>query len=264
MKPHFPNQLVGRCYESAAVTTRFLDLAGADNARDLGGLPTADGVTRRGRILRSDFLVTLGPADRELLIGQLGLRRVIDLRTESEVAQFPGPWEEAGVELVRAAFPLDPAFTARDVDGMVDLYASFLEPPAPALTTAVAALLDPDAHPALIHCAAGKDRTGVLAALALDLAGVEREAIGADFALTRERMPAVIERLEVETGRVRPATLPEVMYGAEPSTILAFLDRVDERFGGPAAWAEGRGIEAAAIARFRAAIVDPGPDQPIG
>jgi hypothetical protein len=248
----------------AMADPRFLELTGASNVRDLGGLPTADGVIRSGRVLRSDFLVTLGAGDREQLVERLGLRRVIDLRTETEVDQHPGPWAEAGIEVVRAAFPLDPAFTARDVDGMIALYASFLEPPAPALTAAVGALLEVDSHPVLIHCAAGKDRTGVLVALALDLVGVERAAIGADFALTRERMPAVIKRLETETGRVRPATLPEVMYGAEATTILAFLDLVDERFGGTAAWAEGRGIDAIAIDRFREAIVDLRPDQPIG
>ena len=236
---------------------RFLELAGANNVRDLGGLPVAGGgATRRGRILRSDFLVTLDRSDRERLLGRLGLRRVIDLRTPAEVEAYPGPWEEAGVDVVRAAFPLDPAFSASDVDGMIALYASFLEPPATAITTALAALLDVEEQPTLIHCAAGKDRTGVLVALALELVGVEREAIGIDFALTRERMPRVIERLEVETGRVRASTLPEVMYGAEATTILAFLDRVDERFGGVAAWAAGRGIEAAAIERFRAAMVE--------
>jgi protein-tyrosine phosphatase len=239
---------------------RFVNLAGANNVRDLGGLPTADGhLTRSGRILRSDFLVKLDQADEHELLARFGLRSVIDLRTAAEVAAFPGPWESVGVAVVRAALPLDPAFAATGTTDMISLYASFMEPPAPAMKKALTALIDVERQPTLIHCAAGKDRTGVLVALALDLIGVARAAIGLDYSLTHDRMPRVIKRLEAEAGRRRASTLPEVMYGAEASTIEAFLAAVDERFGGTAGWAESRGIDAAAIERFRHAMVDRRP-----
>jgi protein-tyrosine phosphatase len=235
---------------------RFLELVGANNVRDLGGLPTADGRTvRPGRILRSDFLVRLDPADERQLIGELGLQRVIDLRTVAEVERFPGPWEDLGVDVVRAALPLDPAFVANAATEMTGLYLTFAAPPAGALASAVEALLDVDRHPVLVHCAAGKDRTGVLVALALELLGVEHEVIGLDYSLTRERMPQVIARLEVEADRKRSSTLPEVMYGADPVTIERFLAAVDERFGGARGWAAEVGIDAAAIERFRAAML---------
>jgi protein-tyrosine phosphatase len=235
---------------------RFLELVGANNVRDLGGLPTADGrAVRPGRILRSDFLVRLDRADERQLIGELGLQRVIDLRTVAEVERFPGPWEDLGVDVVRAALPLDPAFVANAATEMTGLYLTFAAPPASALATAVEALLDVDRHPVLVHCAAGKDRTGVLVALALELLGVEREVIGLDYSLTRERMPQVIARLEVEADRKRSSTLPEVMYGADPVTIEDFLAAVDERFGSARGWAAEVGIDAAAIERFRAAML---------
>lgn len=244
---------------------RFLELVGANNVRDLGGLPAGDGRTvRPGRILRSDFLVTLGEADRELLVERLGVRLVVDLRTVAEVERFPGPWESLGVDVVRAALPLDPAFVARRTEDMTGLYLTFAEPPATALALALEAVLDIDRHPALIHCAAGKDRTGVLVALALELLGVERETIGFDYSLTRERMPQVIPRLEAEAGRKPSNTLPEVMYGADPATIEGFLAGIEERHGGVRGWAEEVGIAPAAIERFRAAMLAPAPDQPIG
>jgi protein tyrosine/serine phosphatase len=235
---------------------RFLELVGANNVRDLGGLPTADGRTLLpGRVLRSDFLVRLGPEDERRLIGELGLRRVIDLRTVAEVERFPGPWEELGVDVVRSALPLDPAFVANAAAEMTGLYLTFAEPPAGALAAAVEALLDVDRHPVLVHCAAGKDRTGVLIALALELLGVERSVIGLDYSLTRERMPQVIARLEAEADRKRSATLPEVMYGADPATIEGFLAGLDERFGGAEGWATEVGIDSAAIERFRATML---------
>jgi protein tyrosine/serine phosphatase len=235
---------------------RFLELVGANNVRDLGGLPTADGRTLLpGRVLRSDFLVRLGPEDERRLIGELGLRRVIDLRTVAEVERFPGPWEDLGVDAVRAALPLDPAFVANAAEEMTGLYLTFAEPPAGALAAAVEALLDVDRHPVLVHCAAGKDRTGVLIALALELLGVERSTIGLDYSLTRERMPQVIARLEAEADRKRSATLPEVMYGADPATIEGFLAGIDERFGGAEGWATEVGIDPASIDRFHAAML---------
>lgn len=237
---------------------RFIDLTGAGNVRDLGGLPTADGrQTRRGRVLRADFLVNLGPEDERALLREFGLRTVIDLRTAAEVGRFPGPWEERGVDVVRASFPLDPAFAANGTDDMVGLYLSFLEPPAPAAAAALKALVEVDRHPLLIHCAAGKDRTGVLVALALELLGVEREALVADYVLTHSRMPAVLARLEVEADRTRARTLPEVMYGADAETIESFLAGLEWRFGGATAWALDQGISAAAIEAFRTGMLIP-------
>ncbi len=235
---------------------RFLDLVGADNVRDLGGLPTADGRSvRPGRILRSDFLVRLDPDDEEKLIGRFGLRRVVDLRTQAEVEAFPGPWDPFGVEVLRTALPLHPAFVGTGADVMSRLYSAFAEPPAPALAAALEATIDVDHQPVLVHCAAGKDRTGVLVALALELLGVERGVIAADYALTHERMPRVIPRLEAEAGRKSSATLPEVMYGAYPTTIETFLAGIEARFGGVRGWVEVVGVESAAIDRFRAEIV---------
>jgi hypothetical protein len=180
---------------------------------------------------------------------------VVDLRTIREVETFPGPWGATGVDLVLAPLPLDPAFVATDFTHMVQLYLSFLEPLAVEFVRAVSAVLDTDRHPVLIHCAAGKDRTGVLVALLLEFLGVERSVIGVDYELSQSCIVAVASRLERETGRKLASTAPEVMRLARASTIETFLGIVEERYGGARAWAMEQGIAAGAIERFRAAML---------
>lgn len=237
---------------------RFLELVGAGNVRDLGGLPAAGGGrTRSGRILRSDFLRTLDPADEAALLERFGLRTVIDLRTAGEVERHPGPWTERGLDVVRATLPLDPAFVATGPEDMARLYLDFLD--STPMAAALAVAIDPSRHPLLIHCSAGKDRTGVLVSLVLELAGVERAAIVADYVLTHARMPAVIARLEAEAVREPTPDLPRVMFGADEPTIGRFLEGLDERYGGARGWALERGVDAGLIDAFAAAIVAPSP-----
>lgn len=237
-----------------AADARFLDLIGAGNVRDLGGLPAAGGRTRPGRILRSDFFRTLGRADEEALLEVFGLRTVIDLRTAGEVERHPGPWHERGLDVVRATLPLDPDFVATGPEDMARLYLEFLD--STPMAAALAVAIDTERHPLLIHCAAGKDRTGVLVSLLLELAGVERAAIVADYILTHARMPAVLARLEAEAVREPTPHLPAAMFGADELTIGRFLDGLDERYGGAHAWAAERGIDSEQIAAFAAAIVE--------
>lgn len=239
-----------------AVSGAFLELSGACNARDLGGLAVAGGgTTASGRILRSDLLVALSDADsRALLADGVGLRSVVDLRTPAETEAFPGPWQEAGVEVLLAPLPVDPAFEQDRTSELLDIYLSFLEPPATAITAALEALLDTGRHPVLIHCAAGKDRTGVLVALALELLGVERSEIVADYALTHERMPLVVERLEREAGHDR-RRYRESLQRADAETMASFLAGLDQRHGGATAWARQRAIDPTAIDHFRTAMV---------
>lgn len=240
---------------------RFLTLTGAGNVRDLGGLPTDDGRrTRSGLILRSDFLVKLSQEDEVELLQRFGLRTVIDLRTRDEIEAHPGPWEGRGPTVVRTSLPIDPDFAATSSEEMVGLYLSFLEPPAEAMKAALSVLLDPDAHPLLIHCAAGKDRTGVLVALALILAGVKRSAVIDDYTLTHARMPAVVARLVAEADRP-PLQKPATMYGADRRTVESFLRRLEGSVGSVREWALAQGIQPVEINRFQAAFLS---DQMIG
>lgn len=239
-----------------AAAERFLSLAGAANVRDLGGLPLeSGGRTRRGRILRSDLIVRLRPGDEAALIDRFGLATVVDLRGPREQHDHPGPWQPYGVRVVSAPLPVDPDFAAARNEDLVDLYLGFLEPPATAMTRALTTVVESE-EPLLVHCAAGKDRTGVLIAVVLEIIGVERAAVIEDYVLTHARMPAVVARLEAEAGRT-PRHPPGVIYGADPETLEAFFAGVDERFGGSREWALSQGLEARLLDSFAASISEP-------
>ena len=241
-----------------ACADRFVALAGADNVRDLGGLPARDGArTRRGRLLRGELTPFLTEADVELLATDRGLRTVVDLRTATEVREAPGAWAQRGVRTVHTPLPLGEAAPIPGVDvELVAVYLGFLErDPAP-LLAALDVLLDPESHPALVHCAAGKDRTGVVSAILLALLGVPRPAIAADFALTATRIDRVFDRLSAsDFYRQRLAEVSDAARAAEPATILAFLAAVDERHGGPERWLAAHGVEAATLERFRDSVL---------
>ncbi|WP_328808005.1 tyrosine-protein phosphatase [Nonomuraea antri] len=265
--------------------TRWIDLEGAVNARDLGGLPTRDGgVTRRGRIFRADNLQGLTPADVALLVGELKLRHVVDLRSHAEVSlEGPGPltlvpevthhhltlFAEGGrhtdVEADTAPVPesIDGdrvlPWQEREVDEelrVTGFYFGYLRDRPDAVIDALRAMARTDGA-ALVHCAAGKDRTGVLSALALELAGVTRAAIVDDYVATGERLELVLKRLRAsDTYRddldSRPADdhMPRARY------IEQFLQVLDDRFGGPLAWLTAQGWTAADTEAVRARLRD--------
>jgi protein tyrosine/serine phosphatase len=109
----------------------------------------------------------------------------------------------------------------------------------------------------VFHCAAGKDRTGVLAALVLGCVGVVREAIVADYFETAARLDLILERL-----RRHPRYGPEIKavppsrFGVDPAMIDRFLDGLDERYGGAAGWARSVGISEESLARLEAGLLE--------
>jgi hypothetical protein len=251
---------------AARQDARVLRLAGADNVRDLGGLPTTDGrSTRAGRIFRGELLPSLLEADVEVLIGRVGLRTVVDLRTKGEVRHEPGRWLEHEVAWINCPFRLGElgAVPGPEAD-YVSGYLGFLTAGPRQIMLAVRALMDPDAQPALFHCAVGKDRTGVLCGLLLDVLGVDRTAIAADYAMTAANLPQVFGRLAaIEPYRSSLAGAVIADHEPHAATMLGFLDAVDRVHGGTEAWLLGQGLEAAAIDRFRTTMIAD-PDAPSG
>lgn len=234
---------------------RELALSGGDNVRDLGGITLPSGaVTRRGRLFRGAFIPSLAAADLTLLRSRVGVRTVVDLRADVEVDAHPGPWEEHGFTSIRCAFDVPPASAIpHGTLQYAALYLGFLERSPEAVATAVGVALRPESHPLLFHCAAGKDRTGVLSALLLDLLDVERDLIALDYELTAASMPGVVARLSaLDVYAPMLAGAAEADLRPVGSTILKFLEGVDERYGGSRRWLVERGIEAARIDDFRA------------
>jgi hypothetical protein len=239
---------------------RWLRLEGIDNVRDVGGLPLRDGrTTRFGELLRSANLRHVTEADVVHLVDVVGLRLVIDLRTAGEIDRDgPTAVAVAGVETVALSFiPEDGDAlpeTGDYTDPLLRSYLGYLVDRTENVVEAVRLLGRPDTGPALVHCAAGKDRTGVLIALVLDAVGVAREAVIADYALSAEHVEAMFRRWTTARGVAMPDDLTPHLPRAEViATVLARLDAEhgDGGQGGAAAWLRANGLEDAALVRLR-------------
>lgn len=236
-------------------TDRWIELDGAVNVRDLGGLPTAGGArTRAGVLLRSDNLQGLSDKDVRRLVDDQGVRTVLDLRTPGEiVAEGPGPLVAEGLRHV--ACNLIPGWDPRTYDAarvvphekreegdLSHHYIQYLDEAADQVVRALRVIADSDSGPVVVHCAAGKDRTGVVVALALVVAGVGREDVVADYALTGERIEAIRDRLAASpTYAEDMANRPVDDMRPHALSMRHFLDRLDER-GGALAWLTEQGF----------------------
>jgi hypothetical protein len=211
---------------------RLIPMEGCFNFRDLGGYRGAGGRTLRWRrMFRADGLHCLTDADRARL-DELGVRTVLDLRTPSELVRhgrlsWPGRafgWHNL---VMMDVLPEIDAFndTWATTDGVSAQYLSILAGAAPAVTEVLDALSEPANYPVVMHCMAGKDRTGILTAVVLGLIGVADDDIVADYALSAEAM----ERMLDHQRRTLPDRAAELdasaaaMVHAEPATMTLFL-----------------------------------------
>jgi hypothetical protein len=223
-------------------------LAGAFNFRDLGGLPAADGRrTRSGLLFRSDTLQALTEADVAYLVRILGVTAVMDLRDADEAVEqgrgLLGTSPLCYVNLPLAPAPATGAAPASAGGSTLDFYLNHLEAPSSVLPLAVAILAVALDRPAVVHCAAGKDRTGLVIALALGIAGVSDDAIVADYMATAQNMPRISERFETwPRYQAHMAAADPELYQVQEQPIRAFLSEVARRYGGARGWARQRGL----------------------
>jgi protein-tyrosine phosphatase len=246
---------------------RLVPLDGAFNFRDLGGYRGAGGsLTRWGLLFRSDTLHELTPSDVDRL-RSMGLATVVDLRTAGELERTgrgllgPEPIGYRHLSVIGegpGGDAVGEAMAGPSVDDLTARYLWYLEVGGAALAEALTLLGEPADYPLVFHCAAGKDRTGVLAALVLDLLGVEPEVIVADYVITADRMELILGRYRSDPAfAARMATAPASRFGVEASTMERFLDVLHQRFGGAEGWATASGVPLAAVARMRAVLLEP-------
>ncbi len=255
----------------------WIPLRGAANVRDVGGLPTVDGRRTRPRVLvRADNLQDLTPQDVRHLVDELGVRTVVDLRSTGELhLEGPGPLDgvvryhhltlipEAPGEPdrleVERAIPAFADRSARRGDGPTDMtgyYLGYVEDQPANLASALRVLADPASGPTVVHCAAGKDRTGTVVALALSLVGVTRTAVVADYVASAERVAAVLTRLQASASygaELADKTVDDVRPVA--GSMERFLDEVDRRYGGPHGLAMSIGVDEETVQRLAARLV---------
>jgi protein-tyrosine phosphatase len=247
---------------------RRLGFVGAFNFRDLGGYGTEDGRTVRWRTLyRADALHRL-PDDELDQLGQLGVRTVLDLRTAKELEHGKLQAEHLGITHLHLSV-LSEIWSAEGLDLEADpsvvlgeLYVQMLEVGAPAFAGALRVLADAAQVPAVFHCAAGKDRTGILAALLLATLGVPDDYIAADYAKTEEGMQRMLESWRqaaedkpVDTTKV---SMPPSFYFASPPAVMrAFLAHLADEHGSVVGFVRTLGITDHEIDALRAKLVEP-------
>ena len=240
----------------------WIELEGAVNVRDLGGLPTEDGrKTASARLLRADNLQELSPSDVAKLVRDIGVTAVVDLRSSNELeAEGPAPLDAvAGVQ--HAHHPVLPELGANTDaaaealltirsqaksryphDPVCGHYLGYLEDRPDQVVGALRSIAHSEGA-ALIHCAAGKDRTGVVVALALTAAGVRPQAVVTDYAATAERTEAIMARLR--RSRLYASDIdsrPADLHRPRPETMTAFLEQIDSRYDGVVRWLADHGF----------------------
>jgi protein-tyrosine phosphatase len=243
--------------------TRLLDWEGGLNARDLGGYPTADGrQTRWGAVVRSASLADLTEAGRAAL-ADYGVRAIVDLRLPDELAREPNPFAEPGDHSIAytnvsiidpgAGFPPDTVTLAENYLWSLDRFRALM-------AAALTAVADAPEGGVLIHCAAGKDRTGLISALLLALVDVPAETIAADYALTAEALrPREQEWLENGPGERAEREAVLARFAPTAEVMLEVLDQLTRRYGGVEPYLTGAGVTPDQVRRLRDRLLAPAP-----
>ena len=240
---------------------RIIALEGAVNFRDLGGYAAGGSTRTRWRTLfRADGLGELTDDDLSVLRA-LGIRTVIDLRSGSELER--GGFDVDAHPVAFHHFPfIDELPDAQEFDRRPGLLGSqYLEMVRDAggqILAALEVLAAPDALPAVFHCTAGKDRTGVLSAIVLSLLGVDEPTVVADYALSGAAMQRLRAKLMVKypEGRETIENIDEV-FSADPAQMELLLDHVRDRYGSVSAYVEGLGGGPGLVKGLRRALLEP-------
>ncbi len=261
---------------------RWIDLDGCVNMRDVGGIPTLDGGRiAANRLIRSDNLQDLTATDVARLVDDIGVTDVVDLRSFVELARegdgplaacpkvrlhhftlYAADSHEGGIPAGERELPWakgrDGATTTpADLDHDAHWsghYLNYLDERPDSIVAALRAIADAEGA-VIVHCAAGKDRTGTIVGLALTAVGAVPAAIMADFAASAERVPLILERL------MRRAAYADTIVGKtvdeqspRVETMARLLGTLDTRHGGVLGWLAAQGWTDADTARLRAKL----------
>lgn len=223
-----------------------MQIEGALNFRD-----ASIGPVKPGRLLRSDTLQFLTPADVDFLVTVVGVRAICDLRLDYEV-KIEGrglleytdvvhhhlPFTVAGTRVEGTATPI-----MQQNDPIVPHYLGYLESTPASVTGVVRVVAQSDRVPAIVHCAAGKDRTGVAVAMLQEIAGVSDEDIAREYAAGSQNLPAVFERLRgMQSYGDTVMSLPADAQLTKEESMYRFLAEVRRIYGGVSEYCLAHGV----------------------
>src|SRR5215470_538978 len=257
------DEVAGLMRDISVAPGRHVDVPGTLNFRDTGGYPVAGGGhIGWHRLLRSDGLHRLEPEASDILTG-LGLRTVLDLRTSAEAQIAPSPLDDFAAT---GALTMHVSLIGDDLEALPEdlasIYDYVVDTRGPAIGAALRCLARPGGLPALVHCTAGKDRTGIVVAFALAAVGVPDRYVAADYALSSlyldpQHTPTI--------GQVRESTglgdrLTAALLASPPELILHVLDRARRQAGSIADYLAVHGVTCAELSALRSALVTGGEE----
>ncbi|KRC50693.1 hypothetical protein ASE16_06735 [Leifsonia sp. Root227] len=235
---------------------------GTYNFRDVGGYRADGGTIRSGKLFRSDGLHSLGePGKNELR--ELGVRIIIDLRDDFEKRALPDDLDGLDVEVL--ALPVfEGSGASQSTIGatLADLYAKIVLQHRDVVITALREIADTGDEGVVVHCTAGKDRTGIVIALALLAVGVDRQTVVDDYARTQANLAGpwlegMLKLVQSHGVEVTP-DLRVIMGGSPPEALESALDLIDRERGGVHAYLRDGGFDDLELAKLRSVLVDAG------
>ncbi|MFF2387258.1 tyrosine-protein phosphatase [Agromyces sp. NPDC058104] len=237
-----------------------IPVPGTFNFRDVGGLPARGGVVRDGVLYRSDGLYRLGEAGKSEL-RELGIGIVIDLRDENEAKMMPDDLDGLEVEVLR--LPVFEGSGASQGAGGISLealYERIVTQHASVVVSALREIANAGDRAVIVHCTAGKDRTGVVVALALMAVGADRESVIDDYARTEANLAGEwLEEMVEMIGRYGVPDTPALrtlMGGSPREAIEGVLDSVERAHGSTREYLLASGLELGELAALETLLVE--------
>ncbi len=233
--------------------SRHLPVDGTFNIRDLGGYAAGEGQTRWRQVFRADGLHRIDMAGMDQLIAE-GVATVIDLRHPNELVSQPNPFSANArvayhnVSLFEHLAPVPKSST----DMLFDLYRTALTHRQTAIAEVMTIIANSPDGAVLFHCTAGKDRTGIISALLLAVAGVEAALIVEDYALTGDLIAPMVEQIVADaTARGADEASFRPLLASNPATMAATIAHIEATYGSATAYLEAIGLSGTSIDRLR-------------
>jgi protein-tyrosine phosphatase len=249
----------------SAVTERRLDWEGCLNVRDLGGHPTEDGrKTRMRAVVRADSVRQLTERGWEELVAY-GIRTIVDLRLHSELENDPPAelpvdvvhapfWEEVSLEQ-QVAIAERWLSAPDDVSATRDGYLEMLESYGSGVVAALSAVARAPEGGVLVHCLGGKDRTGLVAALLLRLAGVGVDDIAADYGLSAENLRPTLDEWIAAAGDESEQEFRRRLAGSPAEAMAQVLVELERKHASVDAYLRDAGAAQGELDRIRARLI---------